>query len=119
MASITRAFVAQRFGHAGFMRAVGVAGAARSFSHSDFETKRHPVPGDAEGLRRMIDEQVKSNKVMLYMKGTPSAPRCGFSQQVVRILHATGVEFASVNVLEDMSIRAFQNPLLGHTLELA
>ena len=42
---------------------------------------------------------------MLYMKGTPAAPQCGFSQQVVRILHATGAEFSSVNVLEDASIR--------------
>ena len=42
---------------------------------------------------------------MLYMKGTPQQPQCGFSQQVCRVLHATGVEFDSVNVLEDDSIR--------------
>jgi monothiol glutaredoxin len=42
---------------------------------------------------------------MLYMKGTPQQPQCGFSQQVCRVLHATGVEFDSVNVLEDESIR--------------
>ena len=53
----------------------------------------------------MIDEQVKENKVMLFMKGTPERPQCGFSQQVVRILHATGVDFSSVNVLEDDAIR--------------
>lgn len=34
--------------------------------------------------------QIEANKVMLYMKGTPSEPRCGFSAQVVRILHTQG-----------------------------
>ena len=44
---------------------------------------------------------------MLYMKGTPQQPQCGFSQQVCRVLHATGVEFDSVNagVEDDESIR--------------
>ena len=45
---------------------------------------------------------------MLYMKGTPQQPQCGFSQQVCRVLHATGVEFDSVNVLEDESFEAKQ-----------
>mmetsp|Transcript_12529 Transcript_12529/g.39785 ORF Transcript_12529/g.39785 Transcript_12529/m.39785 type:complete len:152 (-) Transcript_12529:319-774(-) len=94
--------VMQRAGRSALARG---AGATRALSHSDFETKRHPVPGDSEGVQKMIEEQVKENKVMLYMKGTPAMPQCGFSQQVVRILHATGVEFSSVNVLEDMSIR--------------
>ena len=39
------------------------------------------------------------------MKGTPSAPQCGFSMQVVRVLHAVGVEFSSINVLEHPEIR--------------
>lgn len=59
----------------------------------------------AAGVAEMIKGQVTENPVMLYMKGTPSQPQCGFSQQVCRILHATGVEFASVNVLEDETIR--------------
>jgi len=42
---------------------------------------------------------------MLYMKGTPSQPQCGFSMQVVRILNAVGVDYASVNVLEFPAIR--------------
>ncbi|KAJ8608768.1 hypothetical protein CTAYLR_007817 [Chrysophaeum taylorii] len=84
---------------------VRAAAAARALSHADFETKRHAVPNDDQGVRDLIGEQVSKNKVMLYMKGTPAAPMCGFSQQVVRILHATGVEFSSVNVLEDDSIR--------------
>ena len=39
------------------------------------------------------------------MKGTPSQPQCGFSYQVVRVLHAEGAEFDAVNVLEDAAIR--------------
>lgn len=42
---------------------------------------------------------------MLYMKGTPSEPQCGFSAQVVRILHTQGVSFSSVNVLDYPPIR--------------
>lgn len=42
---------------------------------------------------------------MLFMKGTPEQPQCGFSAQVVRILHAEGTEFASANVLEDWDLR--------------
>ncbi|CAH0373371.1 unnamed protein product, partial [Pelagomonas calceolata] len=78
-----------------------------SGSHSDFETVRKKVPATAEGVQAMIKEQARrgGTPVMLYMKGTPQQPQCGFSQQVCRVLHATGVEFDSVNVLEDESIR--------------
>ena len=61
------------------------------------------APRGEETERR--DTQVEGTPVMLYMKGTPQQPQCGFSQQVCRVLHATGVEFDSVNVLEDDSIR--------------
>ena len=42
---------------------------------------------------------------MLYMKGTPSAPQCGFSMQTVRVLNAVGVDYASVNVLDFPAVR--------------
>lgn len=42
---------------------------------------------------------------MLYMKGTPARPQCGFSAQLVRVLHASGVDFDSVNVLDYPMIR--------------
>lgn len=48
---------------------------------------------------------MKTNDVMLYMKGTPSRPQCGFSGQAVRILNVVGVDFSSVNVLEYNAIR--------------
>jgi len=55
--------------------------------------------------REQIEKDVKGNKVMLYMKGTPDAPMCGFSAQVVNVLKTYNVPFKSFNVLEDESIR--------------
>jgi monothiol glutaredoxin len=52
-----------------------------------------------------IDSQVKSNPVLLYMKGTPDFPQCGFSGRAVQILSQCGVEFAYVNIFEDPEIR--------------
>lgn len=53
-----------------------------------------------------IREQVTTHPVVLYMKGTPDFPQCGFSANAVAILRACGVkDFFSVNVLEDNAIR--------------
>lgn len=52
-----------------------------------------------------IEADIKSNPVVLYMKGTPVFPQCGFSARVVQILSHIGVPFKGVNVLEDMEIR--------------
>ncbi len=53
-----------------------------------------------------IREQVKSNRVVLYLKGTPQFPQCGFSATVVEILKRSGVtDYVAVNVLEDSEIR--------------
>ena len=56
-------------------------------------------------VRERIEKDVKGNKVMLYMKGTPEAPMCGFSAQVVSILKENKVPFKSFNVFDDESIR--------------
>ncbi len=53
----------------------------------------------------LIDAEVKSNDVVLFMKGTPQFPQCGFSGQVVQILNYLGVPYKGVNVLEDPAIR--------------
>ena len=74
-------------------------------SHDDFKPKKKNVPTGMEDVLKLIDSQVKDNSVMLYMKGTPSQPQCGFSMQAVRILNAVGVDFSSVNVLEYPAIR--------------
>ena len=53
-----------------------------------------------------IKEQVTSNKVVLYMKGSPDFPQCGFSARAVQLLRACGVdEFFTVDVLQDAEIR--------------
>ena len=52
-----------------------------------------------------IQNDVESNQVMLYMKGTPVFPQCGFSAAVVAVLNNVGVEYHSVNVLEDPGVR--------------
>jgi len=53
-----------------------------------------------------IREQIANNPILLYMKGTPEFPVCGFSARVVKILDLYGVKYASVNILEHPDIRA-------------
>ncbi|MDG2003171.1 MAG: Grx4 family monothiol glutaredoxin [Novosphingobium sp.] len=52
-----------------------------------------------------IGEIVKNSDVVLFMKGTPLFPQCGFSSKAVAILDHIGVEFATVDVLQDMDVR--------------
>jgi len=52
-----------------------------------------------------IREEVTGNKIVLYMKGTPQFPQCGFSGQAVQILQACGARFHSVDVLADPEVR--------------
>ena len=57
------------------------------------------------GINDYIDSEVKGNDVVLFMKGTPGFPQCGFSSQVVQILDYLGVDYKGVNVLENADIR--------------
>ncbi|HZW25069.1 MAG TPA: Grx4 family monothiol glutaredoxin [Gallionella sp.] len=60
----------------------------------------------SQDIQQVIREQVTTHPVVLYMKGTPQFPQCGFSGNAVRILHALGVkDFFSVNVLQEPEIR--------------
>jgi monothiol glutaredoxin len=55
----------------------------------------------------IIKQQIADNPVLLYMKGTPDFPQCGFSGRAVQVLRACGVtKFAHVNILENPDIRA-------------
>lgn len=54
----------------------------------------------------LIKQQITENPIILYMKGTPDAPQCGFSMRTVRAVQACGVAFASVDVLANPDIRA-------------
>jgi len=60
-----------------------------------------------------IRDEIAGNKVLLYMKGNPSFPMCGFSAATVEVLRATGHPFAHVNILEDPekreAIKAYSN----------
>ena len=56
-------------------------------------------------IKATIDAEVKSNDVLLFMKGTPKMPMCGFSGQVVQILGHLGVPFKGVNILESDELR--------------
>ena len=56
-------------------------------------------------VNERIEEQLKSHDVLLYMKGTPDFPQCGFSGQTVAALNAVGKPYASVNISEDPEIR--------------
>jgi monothiol glutaredoxin len=69
---------------------VGAAGARRT---------------EAMGIEQFIDNEVKGNEVVLFMKGTPQFPMCGFSAQVVQILDHLGVSYKGLNVLESDDLR--------------
>ena len=56
-------------------------------------------------INQFIDNEVKGNDVVLFMKGTPQFPQCGFSGQVVQILDHIGVGYKGLNVLESADLR--------------
>ena len=58
-----------------------------------------------ENTRQRIQTEVDTNDVLLFMKGTPVFPQCGFSAAVIQVLSHLQIKFNSVNVLEDMDIR--------------
>ncbi|MES2819905.1 MAG: Grx4 family monothiol glutaredoxin [Pseudomonadota bacterium] len=53
-----------------------------------------------------IKEQIASNNVLLYMKGSPNAPQCGFSSKAAQVVMACGEKFAYVDILQNPEIRA-------------
>ena len=56
-------------------------------------------------ILKKIEEQIKNNVILIYMKGTPQSPSCGFSAQAVQALSVCGEKFAYVDVLENQDIR--------------
>ncbi|KAG2187410.1 hypothetical protein INT44_005098 [Umbelopsis vinacea] len=62
----------------------------------------------SDSLKSKLDQAVKDNEVVLFMKGTPEEPMCGFSRAAVQIMQVQGVDFGKVktfNVLEDAELR--------------
>ena len=56
------------------------------------------MPADPE-LKAKVEELIAENPVLLFMKGTPDAPRCGFSMRVVQVMQALGAEYGAIDVL--------------------
>jgi len=58
-----------------------------------------------ESVKAQIEKDISENNIMVYMKGTPEQPQCGFSAQVVQIFNHFGASFASRDVLQDEELR--------------
>ena len=71
-----------------------------------------PAMADPE-LKSKVEELISANPVLLFMKGTPDAPRCGFSMRVVQVLDAVDVEYGAIDVLPALQ------PLREVTAELS
>ena len=77
----------------------------RSHLHYSINMSTHsPSASSAEAIAR-IEEQINNNQVVLYMKGSPQMPSCGFSAKASQLLIDTGEKFAFVNILADPDIR--------------
>jgi monothiol glutaredoxin len=59
----------------------------------------------SDDVQKRIDDLVKQNHILLFMKGSRTFPQCGFSAQVVQILNSLGQKYETVNVLADNAIR--------------
>jgi monothiol glutaredoxin len=68
---------------------------------------------DNEQIRDEIKRAIEEERVMLFMKGTPDMPRCGFSARIAQILNASGVEYAAMDILPDPRIREELSGLSG------
>jgi len=60
---------------------------------------------DNAEIRDFIDQSIKENEVMLFMKGTPEAPACGFSMRTSGVLNTLGVRYAALDILPDPRLR--------------
>jgi monothiol glutaredoxin len=70
------------------------------------------MPANQE-LKQKVEELIRDNEVLLFMKGTPETPRCGFSMRLVGVLEQLGVEYGAVDVLQAL------DPLREVTGEIA
>jgi monothiol glutaredoxin len=66
-----------------------------------------------EEIRSFIDNAIQENKVMLFMKGTPQQPACGFSMRTSGALNALGVKYAALDILPDPRIREELSSMSG------
>lgn len=71
----------------------------------DYSSGDHDTSKEKEELNQRLSELVKAAPVMLFMKGTPSAPQCGFSRQTVALLREKGIRYGFFNILADDEVR--------------
>ena len=71
------------------------------------EATTHPstAPSPEAVLHRRLEQLIKSSDVMVFLKGTPDAPRCGFSRQIVELLTNSDIAFGSFDILQDEQVR--------------
>lgn len=80
--------------------------AATTVENASIETPiTMPVVDPEQALKERLDALIRSDSVMLFLKGTPSAPRCGFSRQAVELLNEHKVPFGSFDILSDEDVR--------------
>uniref|UniRef100_A0A7S2ZKM9 Uncharacterized monothiol glutaredoxin ycf64 n=1 Tax=Rhodosorus marinus TaxID=101924 RepID=A0A7S2ZKM9_9RHOD len=74
-------------------------------SDPDFQPQVKNSASDRDDISKQIDKIVKETPVVLFMKGLPSAPQCGFSYKTVQILNTLGSEYRAFNVLSSNELR--------------
>merc|ERR1719229_123240 len=81
--------------------------AMRGFcSHSDFQPQSHVKDAPSDDVQGKLKQLVTDNKVVLFMKGSPDVPQCGFSRAVAQVLQAEGFQdYAYVDVLKYPEVR--------------
>ncbi|XP_020688735.2 monothiol glutaredoxin-S15, mitochondrial-like [Dendrobium catenatum] len=86
-----------------------------SDTHEDFRST-NKLEGSGISVQDVVQQDVKINPVMIYMKGVPDAPRCGFSALAIKVLQQYRVPISSRNILEDPvlkeGVKAFRLSLL-------
>ncbi|PQP95747.1 monothiol glutaredoxin-S15 mitochondrial [Prunus yedoensis var. nudiflora] len=75
-----------------------------SDTHDDFKPA-NKFDGSGLSLKELVEQDVKDNPVMLYMKGVPEVPQCGFSSLAVRVLKQYAVPLSARNILEDPELK--------------
>jgi len=73
-------------------------------THDDFKPVNKLESSDLS-LKDIVDKDIKDNPVMLYMKGNPEVPRCGFSALAVKVLRQYNVPISSRSILEDIELK--------------
>lgn len=92
--------------HAGKPSAATTTNGTTNGTNGAEETVAETDPAKAkEELNKRLEELVKAAPVMLFMKGTPSAPQCGFSRQIVAMLRENSVKYGFFNILADDEVR--------------